>query len=388
MAFVEFTPSGGLFQFSAQLGEALAVGGDEVHLLTGADPELGSGHPDFHVRPVLRSWHPADQEVVHPVVRKVRRGVRAGMRAYSWLQVLVHLRRLRPDVVVWSSWRFTMDALGVLAVDRLLPRAALTIVAHEPRLRRRGDTTTDKRGVLLDRTLAAAWRAMDAVFVLGAEARDRVLERWEPSGPVVVVPHGDEAALRGPEPVPPAASTPPVVLFFGSWTAYKGIATLLDAVPMIRHEVPDARVVVAGAVADVDAAALQAHAERVGVETRPGYVPKDDVAALFGDARVVAIPYRRATQSGVVHLAYTFGRPVVATTVGDIPSVVADGETGILVPPEDPVALARGLVTLLADAGLAGRMGAAGAKWLAAEASWARVAAVVHDTVDVRSSAR
>ena len=102
---------------------------------------------------------------------------------------------------------------------------------------------------------------------------------------------------------------------------------------------------------------------------------------------MVVIPYRRATQSGVVHLAYTFERPVVATAVGDIPAVVLDGETGILVPPEDPDALARGLVTLLTDADRAERMGVAGAKWLAAESSWAQVAAAVHGAVDVPSSA-
>jgi glycosyltransferase involved in cell wall biosynthesis len=388
VAFVEFTPSGGLFQFSAQLGEALAAGGDEVHLLTGADPELAPAHPDFHIRSVLRSWHPADQEVVHPVARKVRRAGRAGLRLFSWFQVLWHLRRLRPDVVIWSSWRFSMDALGVLAVDRLLPRAALTIVAHEPRLRRRGDTIAERRGLVLDRALAGAWRAMDVVFVLGAEARAKVLECWEPSGPVVVIPHGDEAALRGSEPVPAVGSTAPVVLFFGGWTAYKGIDVLLDAVLAVRQEVPDARFVVAGAVAGVDLPALQARAAELGVETRPGYVPKDQVATLFGAARVVAIPYRRATQSGVVHLAYTFERPVVATAVGDIPAVVEDGETGILVPPEDPDALARGLVTLLTDADRAERMGVAGAKWLATESSWAQVAAAVHGAVDVPSSAR
>ncbi len=386
MAFVEFTPSGGLFQFSAQLGEAMAAGGDEVHLLTGADPELASGHPDFHVRPVLRSWHPADHEAVHPLRRKVRRAGRAGLRLLSWFQVLGHLRRMAPDVVIWSSWRFSMDALGVLAVDRILPRAALSIVAHEPRLRRRGDTTADKRGPLLDRVLERAWQAMDAVFVLGTEARERVLERWEPGGPVIVIPHGDEAALRGPDPVPPAGSTGPVVLFFGSFTAYKGIDVLLDAVPVVRREVPDARFVVAGAVAGVDLPALQARATELDVDIRAGYVPKDGVATLFGTARVVVIPYRRATQSGVVHLAYTFERPVVATAVGDIPAVVQDGETGILVPPADPEALAGGLVTLLGDADRAERMGMAGAKWLAAESSWARVASAVHGAVDVPSS--
>jgi glycosyltransferase involved in cell wall biosynthesis len=100
---------------------------------------------------------------------------------------------------------------------------------------------------------------------------------------------------------------------------------------------------------------------------------------LFGRARVVVTPYRRASQSGVVHLAYTFDRPVVASAVGDIPDVVDDGATGLLVPPDDPAALADALVRLLTDAEEADRMGAAGARWLAREASWERVAERVEE---------
>lgn len=76
----------------------------------------------------------------------------------------------------------------------------------------------------------------------------------------------------------------------------------------------------------------------------------------------------------MVHLAYTFGRPVVATTVGDIPAVVRDGETGLPVAPGDPSALAKALISLLADPEYAARLGTAGGRWLAEQASWERVA--------------
>ena len=121
IAFVEFAPSGGLFQFSAQLAEALAERGHETHMLTGPDPELCSGHPDFHLHPVLPTWHPGDRQVLTVVRRKARRAFRGLKHLLAWTVVLHRLRRLQPDVVLWSGWQFSIDALGVLATSRLLP---------------------------------------------------------------------------------------------------------------------------------------------------------------------------------------------------------------------------------------------------------------------------
>lgn len=388
VAFVEFTPSGGLFQFSAQLAGGMAAVGDEVHFFTGPDPELPAQHPDEHLHAVLPTWHPADSEPVATITRKVRRALRAGQLALAWAKVLWLLARLRPDAVVWSSWRFSMDAVGVLLTRRLLPKAALALVAHEPVPRVRADTTKERHGRVLDPALERAWQSVDVVFVLGEAAKAKAIERWSVTCPVVVIPHGDETALRGAGPLPAVADTDPLVLFFGAWTAYKGIDLLFDAVPAVRAAVPEARFVVAGSVLGVDGPGLTARAADLGVDARPGYVATGDIHGLFAAARIVVTPYRRATQSGVVHLAYTFERPVVATAVGDIPAVVQDGVTGLLVTPDDPQALADGLVTLLADAGLAQKMGAAGAAWLAEEASWPVVAQRVHDELGTALAGR
>lgn len=378
VVFVEFAPSGGLYQFTAQLAAALAARGTEVHLFTGPDPELVPEQSGLTVHPVLPTWHPGDDRVRARWVRKARRGVRAGQLVLAWLVLLRHLRALRPDVVLWSTLRFSIDTIGVLAVDRLLPATMVGMIAHEPRPMSAADTTAFKRGRVLEPTLAAAWRRMGVAFVLGDEAEALLRRSWRPAGPVVVVPHGDESAVRGDAPVPPVDATGPVALFFGTWSAYKGIDVLLDAWTDVRRQVPDARLVLAGAVARVDLDGLLDRARAIGgIDARPGYVPLDAVPALFGAARVVVVPYRRASQSGVAHLAYAFSRPVVASAVGDIPTVVRDGETGLTVPPDDPAALAKALVDLLGDADRAQRLGAAGAARLAATASWPTVAEAV-----------
>ena len=84
----------------------------------------------------------------------------------------------------------------------------------------------------------------------------------------------------------------------------------------------------------------------------------------------------------MVELARTFARPVVATAVGDLPRVVRDGETGLLVPPGDAEALAAALVRLLEDPATAQRMGEAARAHSVAESSWATVAARVDEELE------
>jgi glycosyltransferase involved in cell wall biosynthesis len=67
------------------------------------------------------------------------------------------------------------------------------------------------------------------------------------------------------------------------------------------------------------------------------------------------LPYRAGTQSGVTHVAYALGSPVIATRVGGLTESVREGETGLTCPPEDPGALAAALVRFFAE-GLGERM--------------------------------
>lgn len=272
IAFVQFTPTGGLFQFSAQLGHALASYGHDVHLITGRRPELVPQHPDFIIHTPLPIWH-MDTTVRGTTVRRLCRWIQGVRLALAWLPLLTCLQRIQPEVVLWSKWSFSVDALGVLLASLLFPRSMLGIIAHEPRVMRKTDTNSYKSGLVLDRALLAAWRRMDVVFVLGEQTRTRVLENCKPRCPVIVIPHGDETALRDGLPVLPVAKTGPVVLFFGTWTAYKGINVLLDSLPEVRRSVPNARVVLAGRVAEVDRSLLRRAEQFDGVRTRPGYVP-------------------------------------------------------------------------------------------------------------------
>jgi glycosyltransferase involved in cell wall biosynthesis len=161
------------------------------------------------------------------------------------------------------------------------------------------------------------------------------------------------------------------LLFFGRLSPYKGLPVLYQALPLIAQQVPRLRVVVAGRpVAGFHPPAPPPLPPDVDLVTHLGFVDLATQRRLFQSATLVVLPYLQASQSGVAQTAYAFGKPVIASAVGGLPEDVGDGQTGRLVPPGDPRALAQAAVELLLDAELRARLRANIARREAAELGW------------------
>jgi glycosyltransferase involved in cell wall biosynthesis len=157
-------------------------------------------------------------------------------------------------------------------------------------------------------------------------------------------------------------------LFFGRIWPYKGLDYLIRAEPLISAVVPDAEIVIAGEGEDMARyRAMMVHPERFTVIN--DYVSDARRVELFSQAALVVLPYLEASQSGVIPIAYSSARPVVATTVGGLPAMVEDGVTGYLVPPCDEQALAAAILRILQDPELAGQMGRNGQRKINTECS-------------------
>jgi glycosyltransferase involved in cell wall biosynthesis len=87
------------------------------------------------------------------------------------------------------------------------------------------------------------------------------------------------------------------------------------------------------------------------------YIPIGEVSPLMDLASMVIFPYLSSTQSGSLQVAYSFGKPVIATRVGGLAEAVEDGMNGFLMPVDDSAALAEKITLLLRDPALAERMG-------------------------------
>jgi glycosyltransferase involved in cell wall biosynthesis len=142
-----------------------------------------------------------------------------------------------------------------------------------------------------------------------------------------------------------------VLLCFGAIRPYKGLDIALEAVARVDPSLP-VKLVVAGRFWTGEAAYWR-QVERLGirdrVEFRNRYVSNEEAARLFSVADAALLPYRSASQSGVVQLAYSHGCPLIATAVGGLPDAVADGEDAILCDRDDVDAIARAIERMWRD---------------------------------------
>ncbi len=175
----------------------------------------------------------------------------------------------------------------------------------------------------------------------------------------------------------------PYVLFVGRITRQKGLPVLLRAAAGLASEAQ--LVICAGAadtpelLAEVTELTDSLRASRSGVLWINQMLPKHEVIQLLTHAEVFACP-SVYEPLGIVNLeAMACATAVVASRTGGIPEVVADGETGLLVPPDEPEPLADALNALLRDPGRAAAMGQAGRKRAVAEFSWQTIAAQTAD---------
>ena len=233
--------------------------------------------------------------------------------------------------------------------------------------------------------------AAAAVIAVSDGMRADVLGTYPmvPPGRVRVIRNGIDTAEYAPDPgtdvlerygVDPAR---PSVIFVGRITRQKGVPVLLRAAAGLD---PAAQLVLlagqpdtAELAAEVEGLVAELRAARSGVIWIPEMLPKAEVIQLLTHATVFACP-SLYEPLGIVNLeAMACGTAVVGSAVGGIPEVVSDGETGLLVPPDDPAALAAALNALVRDPARAAAFGLAGRARAVAEFGWQKVAAQTAD---------
>ena len=162
---------------------------------------------------------------------------------------------------------------------------------------------------------------------------------------------------------------------------HKGIDTVIRALPAIRAAFPSVRYAVAGIGSR--RGSLEALVSELGMGDAVrllGFVPDDELPSLYNAADLFVLASRRydllVEGFGIaIAEASASGLPVIASRSGGIPEAVREGETGFLVDPDDPAAVAAVAIRLLGDDGLRRRMGAAGRAAVETHYNWDRVAA-------------
>jgi alpha-maltose-1-phosphate synthase len=225
-----------------------------------------------------------------------------------------------------------------------------------------------------------------AVIAVSEGMRADVLSNYPAVDPakVHVVYNGIDAEQYSPDPATDVLerygvdTSKPSVVFVGRITRQKGVPVLLRAAAHLDPEVQ--LVLCAGAPdtpelgAEVAGLVEELRKTRSGVIWLSGMLSKREVIQLLSHSTLFACP-SVYEPLGIVNLeAMACGTAVVASKVGGIPEVVADGETGLLVPPDDPDALAESINALTRDRDRAKAMGAAGRERAQSQFDWGKIA--------------
>ncbi|MDL1892990.1 glycosyltransferase [Sphingobacteriales bacterium CHB3] len=266
------------------------------------------------------------------------------MNPLTWLATGREIKRRKPDLLIFTySLPFFGPCYGTIA--RTATRGTETKVlflCHNiaPHERRPGDIVFTR----------FALKTAD-FYIVQSDAVERDLKKFFPGAMYRKIPHPVYNIFGSPVEKRAAReqlgiTDERVLLCFGYVRAYKGLRTMLEAMPMILKEM-SVRLLVVGEFYDTRETYEQLISDyglRHNVTVVSDYVANETVALYFSAANVAMLPYTSATQSGIAQIAYNFNKPVIATNVGGLGEVVRDGVTGFVVPPKDPEALANAVL--------------------------------------------
>ena len=333
---------GGLATFNERLARQFAEEGHEVEIWT-----FTLQYPSFLFPGKTQyTTEPAPNDLV------IRRKLNS-CNPFNWLRVGRALRKAEPDLLICCYWMsFFAPSYGL--ISRMARKNGKTkcialvhnMIPHEP--------------TILDKLFAPYFVKSQDGFVALSESVVKDIEKIEFS-----ILHSQFSILNSPFSIRPKLSSPhPIydhygermsktdachalslpenkdyMLFFGLVRAYKGLDILLDAFALVKDQLPDLQLIIAGEFYEHEEkyrAQIEANGLAERVVLRNEFIPDADLRKYFGAADLIVQPYKSATQSGVTQVAFHFEKPMLVTNVGGLGEIVHDHQMGYACEPTAP----------------------------------------------------
>lgn len=329
---------GGAQYVAGQLASAQATRGDAIEVVvTGPRGEL----------PVHDYWN----EI--PVHRFDFRTALETRNVEKILEAISGVKKLRkafsPDVTHVHLWG--PGAALHLQTNQISP-APWVVTVHVP-VPKPVHGSSDNLGNIL--------RTANAVVAISESIRQNVLTHNVDPARISLIYNAVHMPARQFSSLP---WNPPLLLVIGRIVPEKGFDLAIDALACLKGWGSTARLVIVGD--GPDRPKLERQAKDLGIAERTeflGWVAPDEVPGVLNRSTILLVPSRWDEPFGLVAVeAALAGRPVVAARIGGLSEVVLDGRTGLLVPPNDPDALAASIFKLLNNKTLATQLGLAGAE--------------------------
>jgi glycosyltransferase involved in cell wall biosynthesis len=263
---------------------------------------------------------------------------------FNWFTVGFKIKKQKPDLLIFKFWMpFFAPCFGT--ISRLAKKNNITkvlsicdnVIPHE---KKTGDLALTMY----------FFRTVDYFVLLSEKVRGDLLA-LKPGAANKFLPHPvysnfgiavtkDEAKkhlnIIGDK----------IILFFGFIRDYKGLDILLNAMALLKNGL-NIKLIIAGEFYSNEDKYLKA-IDDLGIKENllmfTDFIPTSEVKYYFSAADCVILPYRNATQSGIVQIATNFCKPVIASNVGGLSEVIASGKTGFIVEKENPEALAGAIM--------------------------------------------
>ena len=269
----------------------------------------------------------------------------------TWYRTARYINREKPDLVILPWWHPWFGPCFSTLLRRLDREIIKVIVCHN---------VLPHDGFPMKNVLTRAVLKRGDAFIVHSTQEQENLKKFvrDPLYSYVTLPAFTQFKKRnlGREEARRELGIPEgqeMVLFFGYIREYKGLKHLIRALPKICAARPKAHLYIVGDFFENNKEDYLRLIRETGTEPlltlADGYLPDDRVEPYFAAADLCVLPYESATQSGITQVSECFCVPAVVTDVGGLPETVADGETGFVVPPRDPDALADAVVRFFAE---------------------------------------
>jgi glycosyltransferase involved in cell wall biosynthesis len=268
---------------------------------------------------------------------------------YYW-RTIAYAATAKPKVfhILWDTKVLLFDRTILTLIYKLLGKR-LAFTAHNVNAGKRDGTDS-----WLNRfTLKIQYWLVDHIFVHTEKMKTELIANFQVrSEKVSVIPFGINSTVPNTQLTGARARerlglqrSDKVLLFFGNILPYKGLEFLIKAFERVAGECPDYRLIIAGKPKPEQPyfhsiKQMISTSRAKGISARFEYVPDEETEIYFKAADVLVLPYVEIFQSGVLFLAYNFGLPVIASDVGSLKEEIADGITGFVCKPRDPIELA------------------------------------------------
>ena len=253
---------------------------------------------------------------------------------FSWKKTVKYINSINPEIVIFQYWMpFFAPAFAAIAKGIKKGCGAKLIVNC--------NNITPHESRPLDSAMTARFFSRCDGFVVMSKTVEDDLIKIEPNSKYRKTPHPiyevfGEPISRLEAKKKIGVTEEKIILNFGLIRDYKGLDLLIESAKTLKEKLDNFKIMVVGECYGDENEYIQLAIENNVsdvIDFRFEFVPNEIVNQYFCAADVVVLPYKSATQSGVVPIAYHFNIPVVVSNVGGLPEIVEEGKSGFVCEP-------------------------------------------------------